>query len=91
MGARSRKSPPISASETGFSRNDRTLRRRAYRSRSTSSCAMLPSANEFYARFGLATNAPQALYRPAMYKVRFIGHNTFVTGHPYRYGPGEEL
>jgi hypothetical protein len=44
-----------------------------------------------YARFGLPTNAAQALYRPAMYKVRFIGHNTFVTGHPYRYGPGEEL
>lgn len=44
-----------------------------------------------YSRFGLDTNAPQVLYRPAMYKVRFIGHNTFVTGHPYRFGPGEEL
>ncbi len=44
-----------------------------------------------YERFGLESNAPQVLYRPAMYKVRFIGKNTFVTGHPYRYGPGEEL
>jgi len=44
-----------------------------------------------YARFGLESNAPQVLYRPAMYKVRFIGKNTFVTGHPYRYGPAEEL
>ena len=44
-----------------------------------------------YARFELPTNAPQALFRPAMYKVRYIGKNTFVTGHPYRYGPGEEL
>ena len=45
----------------------------------------------YYPRFGLADNAPQVLYRPAMYKVRFIGNNTFVTGHPYRYGPGEEI
>jgi hypothetical protein len=43
-----------------------------------------------YARFALESNAPQVLYRPAMYKVRFVGKNTFVTGHPYRYGPGEE-
>lgn len=44
-----------------------------------------------YERFGLQDNAPQLLYRPAMYKVRFVGKNTFVTGHPYRYGPAEEL
>ena len=44
-----------------------------------------------FERFGIADNSPQALYRPAMYKVRFIGKNTFVTGHPYRYGPGEEI
>jgi hypothetical protein len=44
---------------------------------------------ELYARFGLEDNSPQVLYRPAMYKVRFIGRNTFVTGHPYRYGPFE--
>lgn len=44
-----------------------------------------------YARFALEDNRPQVLYRPAMYKVRFLGKNTFVTGHPYRYGPGEEL
>ena len=43
-----------------------------------------------YDRFGLEDNRPEVLYRPAMYKVRFIGRNTFVTGHPYRYGPGEE-
>lgn len=42
-------------------------------------------------RFGIEDNSPQTLYRPAMYKVRFIGNNTFVTGHPYRYGPGEEI
>jgi hypothetical protein len=44
-----------------------------------------------YELFALEDNAPQVLYRPAMYKVRFIGRNTFVTGHPFRYGPGEEL
>lgn len=44
-----------------------------------------------YDRFGLRDNAPLLLYRPAMYKVRFIGHNTFVTGHPYRYGPFEAI
>lgn len=48
-------------------------------------------AKETYDRFGLESNAPQVLYRPAMYKVRFIGNNTFVTGHPYRYGPGDPL
>lgn len=42
-------------------------------------------------RFGVEDNSPQVLYRPAMYKVRYIGHNTFVTGHPYRWGPGEEI
>ncbi len=44
-----------------------------------------------YDRFGLTDNSPQLLYRPAMYKIRFIGHNTFVTGHPYRYGPSEAI
>lgn len=44
-----------------------------------------------FSRFGVTDNTPQVLYRPAMYKVRFIGHNTFVTGHPYRYGPGEAI
>ncbi len=44
-----------------------------------------------YDRFGLEDNRPQVLYRPAMYKVRFVGNNTFVTGHPYRYGPAEEI
>ncbi len=46
---------------------------------------------ELFARFGVDDNSPQALYRPAMYKVRFVGKNTFVTGHPYRWGPGEPL
>ncbi|MBI5517609.1 MAG: hypothetical protein HY909_27815 [Deltaproteobacteria bacterium] len=44
-----------------------------------------------FARFGVEDNSPQALYRPAMYKVRYVGRNTFVTGHPYRWGPGEAL
>lgn len=39
---------------------------------------------------GIENNAVQLLYRPAFYKLRFIGQNTFVTGHPYRFGPGEE-
>lgn len=48
-------------------------------------------AAELFPRFGITDNRPQVLYRPAMYKVRFLGKNTFVTGHPYRYGPGEEI
>jgi hypothetical protein len=48
-------------------------------------------ARELFARFGIDDNRPEVLYRPAMYKIRFIGKNTWVTGHPYRYGPGEEL
>jgi hypothetical protein len=44
-----------------------------------------------YDRFRLEDNRPQVLYRPAMYKARFVGKNTFVTGHPYRYGPAEEI
>jgi hypothetical protein len=44
-----------------------------------------------FPRFALEDNRPQVLYRPAMYKVRFLGKNMFVTGHPYRYGPGEEI
>ena len=44
-----------------------------------------------FARFGVEDNRPEVLYRPAMYKVRFLVNNTFVTGHPYRYGPGEAL
>ncbi len=46
---------------------------------------------ELFARFGIDDNRPEVLYRPAMYKIRFIGKNTWVAGHPYRYGPGEEL
>lgn len=46
---------------------------------------------EAFERFGVEDNSTQVLYRPAMYKARFIGGNTFVTGHPYRYGPGEDI
>ena len=42
-------------------------------------------------RFGLADNSAEALFRPAFYKVRFVGKNTFVTGHPFRDGPAEAL
>ena len=41
--------------------------------------------------FGVDDNSTQRLYRPAMYKVRYVGRNTFVSGHPYRFGPGVEL
>jgi hypothetical protein len=44
-----------------------------------------------FSLFGIDDNRPQTLFRPAMYKVRFVGKNTFVTGHPYRYGPGDPL
>lgn len=44
-----------------------------------------------FPRFAVGDNRAQALYRPAMYKARFVGGNTFVTGHPYRWGPGEAL
>lgn len=41
--------------------------------------------------FEIEDNRPEVLFRPAMYKPRFLGKNTFVTGHPYRYGPGDEI
>jgi hypothetical protein len=44
-----------------------------------------------FPRFGIDDNRPVVLFRPAMYKVRFVGKNTFLTGHPYRFGPGEVL
>lgn len=43
---------------------------------------------EVFSLFGVDDNATQVLFRPAMYKVRFVGRNTFVSGHPFRYGPG---
>jgi len=46
---------------------------------------------EFFPRFGIDDNRPEVVFRPAMYKPRFLGKNTFVTGHPYRYGPGDEI
>lgn len=48
-------------------------------------------ARELYPRLGLKDNAPSALFRPAMYKLRYVGNNTFLTGHPYRYGPSETI
>jgi len=46
---------------------------------------------DLYPRLGIADNSPSALFRPAMYKLRYIGHNTFLTGHPYRHGPGVSI
>ncbi|MCM2493933.1 FkbM family methyltransferase [Burkholderia glumae] len=46
---------------------------------------------DLYPRLGIAGNAPSALFRPAMYKLRYVGHNTFLSGHPYRYGPAEAI
>lgn len=46
---------------------------------------------DLYARLGIANNDPSVLFRPAMYKLRYVGRNTFLSGHPYRYGPGECL
>jgi len=48
-------------------------------------------ARELYPALGITDNRPAVLFRPAMYKVRYVGHNTFVSGHPYRYGPGQAL
>jgi hypothetical protein len=44
-----------------------------------------------YPRLGIASNESRLLFRPAMYKLRYVGHNTFLTGHPYRFGPGEAI
>jgi hypothetical protein len=46
---------------------------------------------ELYPRLGLGERLPRAVFRPAMYKLRYVGHNTFVSGHPYRYGPAETI
>jgi hypothetical protein len=47
--------------------------------------------HDLYPLLGLASNEPSVLFRPAMYKLRYVGHNTFVSGHPYRYGPAEQI
>ncbi|MDF3983599.1 hypothetical protein P3W24_11750 [Luteibacter sp. PPL201] len=44
-----------------------------------------------YPSLGIANNETRLLFRPAMYNLRYVGHNTFLTGHPYRYGPGETI
>ncbi len=44
-----------------------------------------------FGEFAIEDNRAEVLFRPAMYKPRFLGKNTFVTGHPYRYGPGDEI
>jgi len=46
---------------------------------------------DLHARVGIANNAPSVLFRPAMYKLRYVGHNTFLSGHPFRYGPAEHI
>ncbi|WP_321880149.1 class I SAM-dependent methyltransferase [Paraburkholderia bannensis] len=46
---------------------------------------------DLYALLGIDNNAPSVLFRPAMYKVRYVGNNTFLSGHPYRYGPAEAI
>lgn len=42
---------------------------------------------DLYPLLGDMDTRPSVVFRPAMYKLRYIGHNTFLTGHPYRYGP----
>ncbi len=46
---------------------------------------------EFFAALGIGDNSPSVLFRPALYKLRYVGHNTFLSGHPYRYGPAEQI
>lgn len=46
---------------------------------------------DLYPALGLRDNSASVLFRPAMYKLRYVGHNTFLTGHPYRYGPAEAI
>ncbi|SAI34510.1 Uncharacterised protein [Bordetella ansorpii] len=46
---------------------------------------------DLYPLLGIADNSPSVLFRPAMYKLRYVGHNTFVTGHPYRHGPAQRI
>lgn len=46
---------------------------------------------DLYPLLGIADNSPSMLFRPAMYKLRYVGHNTFVTGHPYRHGPAQQI
>ncbi len=47
--------------------------------------------HDLYPLLGIANNDPSVLFRPAMYKLRYVGHNTFLTGHPYRHGPAEHI
>ena len=46
---------------------------------------------ELFPLLGLEPGTPAQLFRPAMYKLRYVGNNTFLTGHPYRYGPAESI
>jgi hypothetical protein len=46
---------------------------------------------DLYPLLGIEKNDTSLLFRPAMYKLRYVGHNTFLTGHPYRFGPGESI
>lgn len=46
---------------------------------------------DLYPLLGIVNNDPSVLFRPAMYKLRYVGHNTFLSGHPYRHGPAEHI
>ncbi|SDV47054.1 class I SAM-dependent methyltransferase [Chitinasiproducens palmae] len=46
---------------------------------------------DLYPRLGIDSNDASVLFRPAMYKLRYIGQNTFLTGHPFRHGPAERI
>ncbi|WP_133646934.1 hypothetical protein [Paraburkholderia flava] len=46
---------------------------------------------DLYPLLGIASNDPSVVFRPAMYKLRYVGHNTFLSGHPYRHGPAEQI
>lgn len=48
-------------------------------------------ASDLYPLLGIDNNDPRLLFRPAMYNARYVGQNTFLTGHPYRYGPAETI
>jgi hypothetical protein len=46
---------------------------------------------DLYPLLGIVSNDPSVLFRPAMHKLRYVGHNTFLSGHPYRYAPAEQI
>ncbi len=46
---------------------------------------------DLYPLPGIVSDDPSVLFRPAMYKRRYVGHNTFLSGHPCRYAPAEQI